>query len=161
MLRRVGAVRGNLVGMGISFVISALVSLSSFFQPLAMACGWLFMLFLPLDCSHAGTNGLITRMYPHDRQGEVQGVLEQIATLAVLGGYPGSLLFGYFVRGSAPVYWPGASFALASLYSLVAAGIFYRYVYVNSDRVDKFPVASNSESSDGNEKSALTAQSVL
>lgn len=71
--------------------------------------------------------------------GEVQGVLEQIATLAVLGGYPGSILFGVFVSDDAPVYWPGAAYVLAALFSLSAAAIFYVHVYKLSDKVDKFP----------------------
>jgi hypothetical protein len=71
--------------------------------------------------------------------GEVQGVLEQIATLAVIGGYPGSLLFGFFISENAPFHWPGAAYALATLYSLSAALLFYYHVYRNSDGVSAYP----------------------
>ncbi|CAE7692457.1 unnamed protein product, partial [Symbiodinium microadriaticum] len=82
---------------------------------------------------------------------EVQGVLEQIATLAVIGGYPGSLLFGYFVDADAPFFWPGAAYALAAMYSLLAAALFYWHVFKNSDGFDRFPFDKNStnESTDG------------
>jgi hypothetical protein len=119
------------------------------------------MALLPLDCSQAGTNGLITRMYPLDRQGwlplpffasfwsgEIQGILEQVATLAVLGGYPGSLLFGYFVSSSAPVYWPGVSFTLAAIYSALAATVFYILIFQQSDGIDTFPRSPRSSDSD-------------
>lgn len=72
--------------------------------------------------------------------GELQGVLEQIATLAVIGGYPGSLLFGFFVSDGAPFFWPGASFALAAVYSLAAAAIFYNYIFNESNGFDEYPV---------------------
>ena len=117
------------------------------------------MALLPFDCSHAGTNGLITRMYPPHRQGplfrppspltapgEIQGILEQIATLAVLGGYPGSLLFGYFVSSSAPIYWPGVSFTLAAVYSTLAALLFFHAIFLRSDGVNQFPLSSESSS---------------
>ena len=82
--------------------------------------------------------------------GEIQGVLEQIATLAVLGGYPGSLLFGYFVSSSAPVYWPGAPFSLAALYSFLGGLFFYIYIYLNSDGVDTYPIIEKEDhSNDG------------
>ena len=158
-----------------------MVASSSLYTPAAMVCAWLFMAMLPLDCSHAGTNGLLTRMYPHDRQGthtpadvivytdkmgvypslfsvslcvlsagEVQGVLEQIATLAVIGGYPGSLLFGYFVDDDAPFFWPGAAYSLAAAYSLVAAALFYWHIYQQSDGVNVFPYENTGmERSDG------------
>jgi hypothetical protein len=70
----------------------------------------------------------------------------------VLGGYPGSLLFGYFVSSSAPIYWPGVSFTLAALYSSIAALLFYFLIFLQSDGVDLFPIssltASDSDSSD-------------
>lgn len=78
----------------------------------------------------------------------MQGVLEQVATLAVLGGYPGSILFGAFVSDSAPVYWPGAAYALAAVFSLSAASVFYVQIFKLSDGVDKFPYASMRQNSE-------------
>jgi hypothetical protein len=148
-----------------------LVSYSSFFSPLALIASWIFMALLPFDCSHAGTNGLITRMYSLDRQGlvilsyfpslaigEIQGILEQISTLAVIGGYPGSVLFGYFVSSESPVYWPGIPFTLAALYSSLAAVIFYYFIFRHSDGVDEFPLSSV-ESSESDKELLTTAPS--
>jgi hypothetical protein len=84
--------------------------------------------------------------------------LEQIATLAVLGGYPGSLLFGYFVSSSAPIYWPGVSFTLAALYSSLAALLFFYAIFLRSDGVDRFPLSLSSGSdSDSSEKDLLSS----
>ncbi len=58
-------------------------------------------------------------MIHHINPGEVQGLLEQLATLAVIGGYPGSILFGFFLKQSPP--WTGPQFVLALAYSLIAA----------------------------------------
>ena len=115
---------------------------------------WFFLLILPFDCSHAGVNGLITRLYPINRQGisgsvvlllfshdagEVQGVLEQLGTLAVLGGYPGTLLFTYFVGDSSPVYWSGPQFALSAFYSCVAVMIYVVYALSENGRAKILP----------------------
>lgn len=61
--------------------------------------------------------------------GEVQGVIEQLATLGVIGGYPGTLMFGYFISSDAAFFWPGASFFCAAVYASFAAGIFYVHIY--------------------------------
>jgi len=97
------------------------------------------MVLLPFDPSHAGINGMLSRLYDANRHGEVQGVIEQLATLGVIGGYPGTLMFGYFVGSSAPFYWPGASFVCAAIYSSLAAGIFYSHIYKQSDGKHLYP----------------------
>lgn len=139
MLLVVGGVKANLVGLIITFCISVLVALSSLYAPLATVGGWIFMVLLPFDPSHAGINGMLSRLYEDSRHGEVQGVIEQLATLGVVGGYPGTLMFGYFVSSDAPFYWPGASFACAAIYSSAAAILFYFKIYKNSDGVHIFP----------------------
>lgn len=153
MLLHIGGVRANLVGLMITVSISLLVSVTSLYGPLATAGGWVFMLLLPLDPSHAGINGMLSKLYPQDRHGtvrqknvdwrmyhvyghltlfftgEVQGVIEQLSTLGVLGGYPGTLLFSYFVSSDAPFFWPGAAFACSAAYAGMAAGVFYVFIY--------------------------------
>lgn len=77
-----------------------------------------------------------------------------------MGGYPGSLLFGYFVSSSAPIYWPGVSFSLAALYSLLGSLLYYIHIYLNSDGVDVFPLPKDEDNhSNDSDKELLTSQS--
>lgn len=69
MLLHVGGVRANLVGLLITIVISVLVSLTSLYGPLATAGAWIFMMLLPLDPSHAGMNGMLSKLYDQSRHG--------------------------------------------------------------------------------------------
>jgi hypothetical protein len=69
MLLHVGGVRANLVGLAITISISILVSLTSLYGPLATVGGWIFMILLPLDPSHAGINGMLSKLYDANRHG--------------------------------------------------------------------------------------------
>lgn len=108
-----------------------MVAACSLFNPAIAFATWIFLVLLPLDSSHAALNGLITRLFPITRKGEVQGVLEQITTLSVLLGYPGTLLFSYFVSSHSPYYWPGPQFALAAFYSCLSLSVYCYNVIFN------------------------------
>ena len=56
-------------------------------------------------------------------------MIEQLSTLAVVGGYPGTLLFGYFISSNAIFYWPGAPYLCAAFYASMAAWIFNSQIY--------------------------------
>lgn len=143
MLLYVGGVKANLVGLLVTVCISILVSATSLYGPLATAGAWVFMLLLPFDPSHAGINGMLSQLYDESRHGEVQGVIEQLSTLGVVGGYPGTLMFGYFISSSAPFYWPGAPYFCAAVYASIAAWIFHTYIYKESDGKHLYPKPDN------------------
>ena len=69
MLLHVGGVRANLVGLLITVCISLLVSATSLYQPLATLGAWVFVILLPFDPSHAGINGMLSRLYDFNRHG--------------------------------------------------------------------------------------------
>lgn len=131
IIRRTGDLRASSFGMSVNIVINLMVAACSLFAPAIAPATWLFLILLPLDSSHAALNGLITRLFPITRKGEVQGVLEQLTTLSVLLGYPGTLLFSYFVSSHTHYYWPGPQFALAAFYSGLSLSVYCYNVIFN------------------------------
>lgn len=69
MLLHVGGVRANLVGLLITIAISILVTLTSLYGPLATVGAWIFMILVPFDPSHAGINGMLSKLYDQNRHG--------------------------------------------------------------------------------------------
>jgi DHA1 family tetracycline resistance protein-like MFS transporter len=82
------------------------------------------VIFLPLsaltDLVPPTLTAMAANSVDEDRQGMVQGVIAALASLAaVLAPLVFTPVFGFFVSDGAPLYWPGAPFALAAL--IVAA----------------------------------------
>jgi hypothetical protein len=69
MLLHIGGVKANLVGLLITIAISLLVCLTSLYGPLATMGAWIFMILLPFDPSHAGINGMLSKLYDANRHG--------------------------------------------------------------------------------------------
>jgi DHA1 family tetracycline resistance protein-like MFS transporter len=85
---------------------------------------WAVVIFLPLsaltDLVPPTLTAMAANSVDEDRQGMVQGVIAALASLAaVLAPLVFTPVFSVFVDGSAPLYWPGAPFALSAL--IVAA----------------------------------------
>jgi DHA1 family tetracycline resistance protein-like MFS transporter len=85
---------------------------------------WAVVIFLPLsaltDLVPPTLTAMAANSVDEDRQGMVQGVIAALASLAaVLAPLVFTPVFGVFVDGGAPLYWPGAPFALSAL--IVAA----------------------------------------
>jgi MFS transporter, DHA1 family, tetracycline resistance protein len=71
--------------------------------------------------------GLIANQIPDNEQGEIQGVFTALMSLsAIISPLIMTQLFYSFSRPGAPVYFPGASFALSSFLCIVASFIIYR-----------------------------------
>lgn len=71
--------------------------------------------------------GLISNQIPDNEQGEIQGVFTALMSIsAIISPLIMTNLFYYFSKPGAPVYFPGASFALSSFLCLVSAFIIYR-----------------------------------
>jgi len=61
------------------------------------------------------TNALLTHRVPPDAQGELQGAVACLISLAsITGPVLMTQIFGYFTSPSAPVYLPGASFLFSA-----------------------------------------------
>jgi DHA1 family tetracycline resistance protein-like MFS transporter len=78
------------------------------------------------------TQSLITRAVHADEQGEVQGALTSLQSIAgIAGPLVGSGLFGYFISEASPVRLPGAPFYMSAALALaglaVAAAVLRRH----------------------------------
>ncbi len=80
--------------------------------------------------------GMMSSGVAPSEQGELQGAVSSIQSLSSIMGPPlmtGS--FAYFSGIGAPVYFPGAPFVLAALFSVAALAVFFRAVGIRSARV--------------------------
>lgn len=69
--------------------------------------------------------GIMSRRVANDAQGELQGVLTSVNSLAaILAPLVMTRSFAYFTSETAPVYAPGAPFAIAFVLMLISVGIF-------------------------------------
>ncbi len=90
--------------------------------------GWqLILSIVPFALGAIGSVALrshMTKQVAPDQQGELQGAIASIMGLgAILAPPVMTQLFGYYTSPSAPVYFPGVSFALAALCTLLCVMI--------------------------------------
>ncbi len=91
---------------------------------------WQMYLFLMPYCLGGlfgpAIQGLISNQIPDNEQGEIQGVFAALMSIsAILSPVIMTNLFYYFSKPGAPVYFPGAAFALSSLLSVIAALVIF------------------------------------
>jgi DHA1 family tetracycline resistance protein-like MFS transporter len=110
LIPRIGERRTALLGIG--FAILGYLGYGGATQ------GW--MMFVSLLTWFFGalvmpsTNALLTHRVPPDAQGELQGAVACLFSLAsITGPVLMTQIFGYFTSGSAPLYLPGAPFYFA------------------------------------------------
>jgi MFS transporter, DHA1 family, tetracycline resistance protein len=117
----VGERRAILVGLAAMITAYALyTALTQGWQVyLAIAIGALGGLIYP------SLNGMMSQRVPADSQGELQGAIASLSSLATIIGPPAmAQVFAAFSAPSAPIYLPGAPFALAGLLAIVALLLF-------------------------------------
>ncbi len=62
---------------------------------------------------------------PSNAQGELQGSLGSMASLAAIVSPPiMTQVFGYYTSAAAPLYFPGASYLLAAILTLLSLVLF-------------------------------------
>ena len=88
--------------------------------------GWMmyaFMIPYALGAiSNPALQGLLSNSIPDDEQGELQGGLTSLMSLAAIIGPPlMTTIFSWFAAKDAPVYFPGAPFLLAGILTLLSA----------------------------------------
>lgn len=91
--------------------------------------GTLLMVLIPVSAMGAvglpALQGIMSRRVSDDAQGELQGVLTSVNSLAaILAPLVLTRAFAYFTAEGAPVYLPGAPFMIASILMAVALVIF-------------------------------------
>jgi DHA1 family tetracycline resistance protein-like MFS transporter len=99
----------------------------------AAPTGALFWLGIPVmalwGVAGAATQALMTRLVAPDQQGQLQGATSSVQSVSqLLGPFPFTLTFAYFIGSDAPLKLPGAPFLLASVLLLLAFAIAVRTV---------------------------------
>jgi len=116
--------------------------------------GTLFWLGMPLRAlwgvSGAALQSLNTQRVESDQQGQLQGATSSVQSVSQLvGPFPFTLTFAYFIGADAPVHLPGAAFLLAAalmlLSVLIACGgiwLAYRWYIQHPEVPGKIAAAS-------------------
>ncbi len=90
---------------------------------------WMLYLFLFIGAGQGflgpAVQSLMSARMPANAQGELQGALGSVASLAaIISPLLMTNLFGYFTSPAAPMYFPGASFLLAALLTILSLVLF-------------------------------------
>ncbi|MCZ6831446.1 MAG: TCR/Tet family MFS transporter [Gammaproteobacteria bacterium] len=90
---------------------------------------WMVYIFLLIGAAQGflgpAVQGLMSARTPANAQGELQGALGSVASLAAIISPPlMTQLFGYFTSATAPVYFPGASYLLAAVLCVFSLVLF-------------------------------------
>ena len=121
ILARIGERNAVLLGLGVDVV--AFVALGF------VTNGWIALALTPLTAlgSIAGPalQGIMSRTAPDDQQGELQGALTSINSVASIAApLAMTQVFFYFTHENAPIYLPGAPFILSAILVVGAIGIY-------------------------------------
>ncbi|OQW53993.1 MAG: tetracycline resistance MFS efflux pump [Proteobacteria bacterium SG_bin9] len=120
---------GERKAMMIGFTMGAL----GFFIIGLAPTGLLSLLCIPplslWGISNPAIQGLMTRLVPPDQQGQLQGAINSVNSIAQLAGpFLFTLTFAYFIGAAAPWTMPGAPFLLAGALLLLSIAIGARVV---------------------------------
>ncbi len=123
-IRFLGESRTALLGLGIEVIALLLVA----FVP----DGRVVLFLIPISALGAiglpALQGILSHHAPDDAQGELQGVLSSIASVAmIIGPLVMTQVFALFTGTGAPFHLPGAPFVLAAGLMLLGLGVFAAY----------------------------------
>ncbi len=99
---------------------------------------WMMFVFLIPYClggiAGPALQSIISGHVPPNEQGELQGALTSLMSATSIIGPPMMTnLFAYFTRADAPVYFPGVSFLLGSVFMIASA--LWAYFALRSEKV--------------------------
>lgn len=120
---RVGQYNAALMGFGFCIV--------SFIGYAAASSGMMLYLFLIPGALQGfvmpSINGIMSGQVPANEQGELQGGVASMSSLTAIISPPlMTYVFAYFSADTAPIYFPGAPFALAAVLTLLGMIVFLR-----------------------------------
>lgn len=118
-----GKRRSVYVGLGLYSLGFALFA----FAP----AGWMLYLFLIPYClggiAGPALQGLMSNEIPSNAQGELQGGMTSLMTIAAFVGAPMmTAVFSYFTRPGTPLYFPGAAMLAGAVLTVASTGLAYR-----------------------------------
>ena len=107
-----GSKRTAYVGLALAIV--------AFFGYALSPVGWAMYIWIVVGAGSGlimpAMNGIMSRQIPANAQGELQGLLGSVASSTfIISPVVMTQLFAYFSSPAAPVYFPGAAFALAGV----------------------------------------------
>lgn len=125
LIPRIGSRRAAIVGL-----VAAAVAYVGF---AFASAGWMLYAWLTLwafvGLTAPSIQGILSNQIPADAQGELQGGLASLGSLAAIVAPPVmTQLFGFFTSEAAPVYLPGAAFLLAAGLLVIALVLFVKAV---------------------------------
>ncbi len=125
VIPRLGERRAALIGL----VFAVVVYLGYAFSTRGwMVFGWMLAWF-PAALVYPSMNALMSQRVPPNAQGELQGAMGSLFSLASVIAPPiMTQLFGYFSSDTAVVYFPGAAFVFSTLIVMVCAAVFVRTI---------------------------------
>jgi DHA1 family tetracycline resistance protein-like MFS transporter len=136
IVKRLGETQAALLGMAVataSFVFNAF-AISSWMLYASLTIGSLQALVFP------AMNAILSKRVSADRQGELQGGLASLQSVAAITGYlvlPQMLAF--FTSASAPIQFPGAAFLLAAGITLAAGTLLAAFIARPTTLADEVP----------------------
>jgi DHA1 family tetracycline resistance protein-like MFS transporter len=116
-------------GPATTAVLGLCGALISFLGYALVPYGWMVYLFLVLGATQGfltpAVQGLMSGRVPADAQGELQGALGSVTSLAAVASpLIMTQLFGYFTASDAPLYYPGAPFLMAFFLTALSLALF-------------------------------------
>lgn len=113
--------------LGLSCAFLSLLGYAFASQP------WMIFLFMTVGAAQGflgpSVQGIMSARIEANAQGELQGALGSMASLAAIVSPPVMTgVFGYFTSANAPFYYPGSPFLLAAILTLLSFFLFVPYL---------------------------------
>ena len=120
-IRRLGEAKTAVIGLTMNTIAFGALTFTD--------AGWQAYTLIVISTLGAVTmpslQGLMSRRVPDDSQGELQGIFVSVASVgSIFSPLAMGYLFSYFISDGAPIYLPGAPFALASFLTLIGLVLF-------------------------------------
>jgi MFS transporter, DHA1 family, tetracycline resistance protein len=114
-VKRFGESRTALAGLA----IAAVTAFTYAFVPEAWMIFVVTVLGAPQAVTYPALNALLSRQVPLNAQGELQGAVASVMSIAnIVGPYVMTQSFAYFTAPTAPIHFPGAPFLVAAMLSI-------------------------------------------
>jgi len=116
-VKRLGERRAQIIGYGggaLGFLIYALAPSGSLF--------WIGIPVMTIwGIAGPATSGMMTRLVSPAQQGQLQGAITSVKSIAeLIGPFLFTMIFAYFIDATAPLHLPGAPFVLAGVLLIVS-----------------------------------------
>jgi DHA1 family tetracycline resistance protein-like MFS transporter len=133
LIRIVNPKLGNKRSMYLGYVLYAI----GLFLLAFASKSWMMFVFLVPYCLGGfcgpALQSVMSSQVPKNEQGELQGGLTSVMSLASIIGPPlMTNIFSYFTKDSSPVHFPGAAFFLGALIMLAAFVVSYKTLHNNA-----------------------------